>query len=225
MRIVGRARELALLQSLLGAARSGRGRSIEISGEPGVGKTALIAELAARAEGWQVLTGRGTEFEADVPFGIFADALDEAVATLGADRAKRLSGDRLGELAAMLPSIAAPAPTFDGERHQLHYAARALLAGMADARPLLLVLDDVHWADQASLELIAHLVRRPPHSTLLVLAYRTAHRPRALRGDRIALEPLSRADADALLARRPRLPPRRALRAQRRQPPLPRGAA
>ena len=110
MRIVGRARELALLESLLGAARSGRGRSIEISGEPGVGKTALIAELAARAEGWQVLTGRGTEFEADVPFGIFADALDDAVAALGPDRAKRLSGDRLGELAAMLPSIAAQGP-------------------------------------------------------------------------------------------------------------------
>jgi DNA-binding NarL/FixJ family response regulator/tetratricopeptide (TPR) repeat protein len=199
MRIVGRARELAQLESLLGAVRSGRGRSIEIAGEPGVGKTALIAELSARAGGWQVLTGRGTEFEADVPFGIFADALDDAVAALGPDRAKRLSGDRLGELATMLPSIAAPTPSLDGERHQLHYAARALLAGMADARPLLLVLDDVHWADPASLELIAHLVRRPPASTLLVLAYRTAHRPRALRGDPITLRPLTRSDADAML--------------------------
>jgi DNA-binding NarL/FixJ family response regulator len=199
MRIVGRARELALLESLLGAARSGRGRSIEVAGEPGVGKSALLSELSAGAEGWQVLTGRGTEFEAGVPFGIFADALDDAVAVLGPDRTKRLSGDRLSELAAMLPSIGAPTPSFDGERHQLLYAARALLAGMAHARPLLLVLDDVHWADPASLELIAHLVRRPPASTLLVLAYRTAHRPRILRGERITLEPLTRADADALL--------------------------
>ena len=183
MRIVGRARELAQLESRLGAVRRGRGRSIEVAGEPGVGKSALIAELCARADGWQVLTGRGTEFEADVPFGIFADALDDAVAALGTERARRLSGDRLGELGAMLPSIAAPAPAFDGERHRLHYAARALLNGMADARPLLLVLDDVHWADTASLELIAHLTRRPPDATLLVLAYRKP--PRALRGERI----------------------------------------
>ena len=116
-----------MLESLLGAVRRGTGRSIEMAGEPGVGKSALIAELCARADGWQVLTGRGTEFEADVPFGIFADALDDAVVALGTERARRLSGDRLGELGAMLPSIAAPAPAFDGERHRLHYAARALL--------------------------------------------------------------------------------------------------
>ncbi len=190
-----------MLESRLGAARRGRGRSIEVAGEPGVGKSALIAELCARADGWQVLTGRGTEFEADVPFGIFADALDDAVAALGTERARRLSGDRLGELGAMLPSIAAPAPAFDGERHRLHYAARALLNGMADARPLLLVLDDVHWADTASLELIAHLTRRPPDATLIVLAYRKP--PRALRGERIVLEPLTRADADPLLLHAP----------------------
>ncbi|HEX6022745.1 MAG TPA: AAA family ATPase [Solirubrobacter sp.] len=199
MRIVGRARELARLESVLRAAGNGRGRAVEIAGEPGVGKTALIAGLGARAEGWQVLTGRGTEFEADVPFSIFADALDEAVAALGPERVARLSGGRLGELAAMLPSIAAPRPSLDGERHRLHYAVRALLAGMADARPLLLVLDDVHWADPASLELIAHLVRRPPPCTLIVLAYRTALRPRALRGEAITLAPLTREEADELL--------------------------
>ena len=79
---------------------------------------------------------------------------------------------------------------------------------MADAKPLLLVLDDVHWADTASLELIAHLTRRPPDATLLVLAYRKA--PRALRGERIVLEPLSRDDCRHAAARRARLPPRRA---------------
>ncbi|HEY8495101.1 MAG TPA: AAA family ATPase, partial [Myxococcota bacterium] len=85
------------------------------------------------------------------------------------------------------------------ERHRLHYAARALLAGLADAQPLLLVLDDVHWADPASLELIAHLIRRPPPSTLLVLAYRTAHRPRVPRAEVLELAPLTRAQADELL--------------------------
>jgi DNA-binding NarL/FixJ family response regulator len=198
MKIVGRARELAQLESLLAVAHRGAGRSIEVAGEPGVGKSALIAELCARADGWQVLTGRGTEFEADVPFGIIADALDDAVAALGTERARRLSGDRLAELGAMLPSITAPAPPF-GERHRLHYAARGLLNGMADAKPLLLVLDDVHWADPASLELIAHLTRRPPDSTLMVLAYRKAK----LRGERILLEPLSREDAEPLLRAAP----------------------
>ena len=212
MEIVGRARELALLETLLRAAGRGRGGAVDVTGEPGVGKTRLLAELAARAaqDGWLVLTGRGTEFEAGVPFGIVADALDEHVGALGPERARRLSGNRLGELAALLPSLAgtAAAPSLDGERHHLHYAARAVLAGLADARPLLLVLDDVHWADAASLELIAHLVRRPPHHTLLALAYRPAQAPRALARmgarERVALSPLSRDDAEPLLAAAPR---------------------
>ena len=91
---------------------------------------------------------------------------------------------------------------------------------MADARPLLLVLDDVHWADTASLELIAHLTRRPPDATLLVLAYRKP--PRALRGERIVLEPLTRADADPLLRDAPASHRDALYEQQRRQPAVPR---
>jgi hypothetical protein len=69
MEIVGRARELAWLK--------GRRGCVEVAGEPGVGKTRLLAELRARAGERRVLCGRATEFESDAPYGIFAEALDD----------------------------------------------------------------------------------------------------------------------------------------------------
>jgi predicted ATPase len=165
-----------------------------------------------------VLAPAGRESEPGVPFGMFVDALDDHVAALGAEHVRRASRDRQGELAAMLPALAGAAtgtsPALGDERYRLHYAARGLLEGLADARPLLLALDDVHWADAASLELVAHLVRRPPSAPfLLVLSLRPAQAPprlaRALRAAardggavQVALGPLSREDADALIADR-----------------------
>jgi DNA-binding NarL/FixJ family response regulator len=219
-RLVGRERELAELRAARAAVRRGRSRCVHVVGEPGIGKSRLLAELGAvaRREAWLVLAGRGTEFEVDVPFGIFVEALDDHVAALGAESVRRLSGDRLDELAAVLPALAGAAtgagPHLGDERHRLHYAVRALLNGLADARPLLVALDDVHWADAASLELVGHLVRRPSLAPLLlVLAFRSAQAPAALTrmldlaardgaAARVALGPLSRQDADALLAGR-----------------------
>ena len=209
--MLGRRRERMRLRSELAAARAGRARCVELVGEPGIGKTRLLAELGAQADrdGWLVLSGRGTEFETDVPFGIFIDALDDHVARLGAERVRRLSRDRLEELAAMLPALSASrsASGLGNERHRLHYAARALLEGLAAARPLLLALDDVHWCDAASLELLAHVVRRPPCAPLLLaLAFRPRQAPapllRAGAAMRVALGPLEREAAEALIAGR-----------------------
>ncbi len=176
MDIVGRARELTELEAHLRAVARGPGRCVALVGEPGAGKSRLLAEFRARA-GWQrVITGGGTEYEADVPYAIFADALGEDV-------------------------FAASPGGLGAERHRLHRAVAARLARLADRPPLLLLLDDVHWADRASLELIAHLARRPVAQVLLVLAYRPAQLHfRVPEAARVTLAPLTRADAEPLLA-------------------------
>ena len=128
-------------------------------------------------------------------------------------------------------SRGAPAPP--AERYVVHRAMRGLLERLAGARRLVLCLDDVHWADPASLELLAALARRPPEgAVLLAVAYREGQAPgalvaalgdavRAARAERLAPAPLSRAEAAALCGGDVAAG---AVRAQRRQPVLSRAA-
>ena len=119
-----------------------------------------------------MLTGRGAELERDLPFGVWVDALDDHAAWLGPERLKRMLGDRVAELARVLPSVsagdAAPAPALQDERYRAHRAVRALLERLAATAPVVVLLDDLQWADDSSLELVAHLLRRPPKAPLLV---------------------------------------------------------
>ena len=124
--------------------------------------------------------------------------------------------ERQDELAALFPSLQTPAdpPTaLSDERYRTHRAVRLLLERLATPIPLVLVLDDVHWADPASIELIAYLVRRPPDApVLLALAHRPGQAPgplsaalgaavRERRHWRVELGPLDRDDARALVGR------------------------
>src|SRR3954470_5762613 len=164
-RFIGRRQELAALDEALDTLRAPRPRWVVVSGEPGIGKTRLLSELAERAAARRhpVFVGRGAELESELPFAIWGDALDAHVAGLGERRLEGLIGERVGELARVLPSAAtAGAGGLQEDRFQAYRAVRALLQRMAMGRPLVLILDDVHWADDASLELIAHLLRRPP---------------------------------------------------------------
>src|SRR4051794_5868069 len=106
--LVGRAAELSALDRALDEGSA----SLIVLGEPGIGKTRLLAELIERAEqrGWVALSGSASELEVDLPFWVFVDALDEYVAAL--DRL-RLDADVLAELAQVLPSLAAPARAGD----------------------------------------------------------------------------------------------------------------
>ena len=194
--------------------------AIELVGEPGIGKTRLLSELAAHAElrGHLVLSGSGSELERELPFSVFVDALDEYIESLGPDRFSTLDDDVQAELAHVLPSLSALA---DGravapqhERYRSHRAVRALLEQLAQTRPLVLVLDDFHWADSASVELLGALLRRPPAgpvltavairprqmSERLAAALERAHRAAAL--TRIELGDLSADDARELLGGR-----------------------
>ena len=164
---------------------------------------------------WLVLAGRAAEFERELPFGVLVDALDDHLAGLDQRRVERVGGERLAELAAIFPALDGPAVpdgALQAERYRAHRAIQELLDGLAVGRPLLLVLDDLHWADQASLEVVASLLRRPPDGpVLLACAFRPAPAPQFLesalataeregRATRIDLGPLAPEDAAELLA-------------------------
>jgi DNA-binding CsgD family transcriptional regulator len=200
--LVGRERELAVVDAAIADVTGGESRVLAILGETGIGKSALLDALHGRAAGagLLVLDGRAAEHERDVPFGLVVDALDDHVATLHPRRIESVGAD----LAAVLPSAASatPAPSAPGarERFRCHRALRALLEMLGRERPVALLLDDLHWADDASVELVLHLLRRPPRAPHLLAfalrpmdpAPRILHATRAAAGSRLlSLTPLA----------------------------------
>jgi len=175
--LVGRDRELNALDCLLRETCGGASCFVVVSGEPGIGKTSLVAELARRGEaaGCLVLQGSATEFERDFPFGPIVDALDAYLGSLDARSFDRLAAEELGELALVFPALrslrpASSLPSTAAERFRTHHAMRELIERIAAPRPLVLTLDDVQWSDGASLEFIGHLLRRPPDAAVMLAA-------------------------------------------------------
>ena len=215
--LVGRTEELSSLDRALAELDEGGSVAILLVGEPGIGKTRLLAELAARADarGHLVLSGSASELERDLPFSVFVDAVDEYVRGIVPNRFAGLDDDVRTELAHVFPSLTALASgrqvALQHERYRSHRAVRALLEQLASTQPLALVLDDLHWADSASIELLGALLRRPPAAAvLLAMAMRPRHvserfssaLERAWRADlltRIELAALSAEEARELL--------------------------
>ncbi len=205
---VGRGPELEAIDAALGRLVEGTGGALAVSGEPGIGKTRLLAEAGARAEarGCLLLEGQATELERDFPFGVVVDALDPYLTSLTSPHLSGLTEEQRRLLAAVFPALAgdeAGGALPAEERFRSHRAVRELLGLLGRSRPLVLVLDDLHWADAASLELLDHLLRRPPAAppVLLLLAQRTGAPlgPLARVGERIELGPLTPDEADRLL--------------------------
>jgi predicted ATPase len=220
--LVGRVAELARLEHVvkrLGVRGSDAApmRILEIVGEPGMGKTRLLTELSTRvrAQQWLVLNGQATEFERGVPFASFVDALDDHLAGVEPLRVEQLGPESLALLSAVFPALVAWQPersVHEVARYRLHRAMRMLLQEIACPDGLVLILDDVHWADEAFLELIEYLLRHPPRAQmLLALAYRPRQMPARLtaalaraaanddRVERLDLGPLDLADVRELL--------------------------
>jgi predicted ATPase len=179
--LVGRREELEVFRRALAEVGGGGSRLVAVRGEPGIGKSRLLAEVAAlaRDRGLLVTAGRAAELERDLTFALLVDALEPLVAdpALAAPIAE-LEAWQLGELAAVLPLAGAQPAPFSGERHRLARAVRALLERVAAERPLALLLDDVHWADPASADVLALLLHRPPRGRVLVaLAARAGRAP------------------------------------------------
>ena len=212
MQLVGRVTELSATADAVNEVTNGSSCAVGIFGEAGIGKSALLVAMRDRAKQADMLTlqGRGAEHERDVPFGLVVDALDDHVATLHPRRVEALGPD----LGAVLPAAAAHAPpeapagASAAERFRYHRALRALIELLARERPVALMLDDLHWADDASVELVLHLLRRPPRAPhLLAFALRPIDpAPRILDAARgapawthLSLEPLDRESSLALV--------------------------
>jgi class 3 adenylate cyclase/tetratricopeptide (TPR) repeat protein len=176
--LAGREAEYKRLRDTWKTAVSGVRQIALVGGEPGIGKTRLVDELSRRAhsQGGVVLYGRCDE-ETIVPYQPFVEALRLCVAeyTPAALR-QRLHGLEL-DLARVFPELtvrvgAAPAPSSadpEADRYRLFEAITSLITGIAAAQPVMLVLDDLQWADLPTLLLLRHLVRSSPRNALLVV--------------------------------------------------------
>ena len=177
--LVGRQSEMSTVRSKL-AAITDVAAVLAIAGDPGIGKSRLLAELAGEAAraGRTVLAGRAAEFERDAPFGIFRNALEDHLKGLDSTRFATMAADEVRLLPNVFASVAFPGGAADAhllaaERYRLHRAVRSLLEAVAGPAGLVLILDDLHWCDDGSAELLGHLLRHPPRArVLLALAYR-----------------------------------------------------
>jgi DNA-binding CsgD family transcriptional regulator/tetratricopeptide (TPR) repeat protein len=190
-RLVGRDGELTRLLGLLDDASEGRPSHALISGDAGVGKTRLVAELATRAadRGFLVLSGRCAELGDSIPYLPLADALREGTATPGAATeplaAALAARPVLGRLLPDRDVVAQPGGEVSGlAQQQLFGAVLGLLTELADGHPVLLILEDLHWADRSTRDLVTFLSRVLHRERVAVVAtYRTddLHRRHPLR--------------------------------------------
>jgi DNA-binding CsgD family transcriptional regulator/tetratricopeptide (TPR) repeat protein len=188
--LVGRRTELARLTAGLDAATGGDPRILLVGGEAGVGKTRLVEELAARAAlgGARVLAGGCVEIAGEgLPFAPLVDALRVLVRTTPAAELDGLLGSARGELARLLPELdpaASPRPPGDSDRARLFELLLGLAGRLAAAQPLVLIFEDLHWADRSTRDLVMFLARTLRHgAVLLVVTYRSdeVHRSHPLR--------------------------------------------
>jgi DNA-binding NarL/FixJ family response regulator/tetratricopeptide (TPR) repeat protein len=211
-RLVGREDERGALEAVLDTLSGGEPAYVTLEGEPGIGKTRMLDELRALAEGrgHVVLSGAAAEFEREMPFSVWVDALDAYVVSQDLGRHDAWDDVLGAELGQVLPSLRAAngaGAAVADERYRVHRAVSRLLALLAEDKPLVLVLDDLHWSDGASVELLAALARREPDAPVLVaLGFRpgpVAQRLHAAlagpRVRRLRLEPLTQAEAAQLL--------------------------
>jgi AAA ATPase domain len=159
------------LGRVLGAARVVAGATVLVEGPPGIGKSRLLAAAASSSSAFELLTARASELEREFPFGVVRQLLEPPLARAGAlERAELLAGAaRLAEpVLAVDVSDAQGEPSL-GALHGLYW----LVSNMAARRPVLAVVDDLHWADVPSLRWLAYLARRLDGVALaLVLAAR-----------------------------------------------------
>ncbi|WP_426654995.1 BTAD domain-containing putative transcriptional regulator [Mycobacterium seoulense] len=173
---VGRGRELEQLSSAWQASLAGGANAVLIAGEPGVGKTRLAGEWARQAYdlGALVIYGRCDE-DLGAPYQPFAEALRSLVPCLGAGGLRGLRGVEalltlVPGLTDVVPDLAAPTRADpDTERYALFDAVVALLALASASAPVVLILDDLHWAAKPTLLLLRHLLRFGEHARVQVI--------------------------------------------------------
>jgi DNA-binding CsgD family transcriptional regulator/tetratricopeptide (TPR) repeat protein len=179
--LVGRADDLASIGTLLDRVEDGAS-AVFVSGAGGSGKTRICEELAARAkrEGWEVATGRAYPVEQGVPFALFSDAFVEVLKEMDQQTLSVLSRGGEAELRYLFPVLGeaegGTSPTGFGDpdelRTRVFWNFTEFLKRYAGRSPLLVVLEDLQWADASSLELLHFVARQASgHSLLFACTY------------------------------------------------------
>lgn len=184
--LLERCGERARIDAALATARMGAGCALVMEGEPGIGKTALLqlARESAAAAGLTVLHACGVELEAGFAFGVVRQCLEPAIRAADPPERTRLFSDAAALAEPPLTDIVGTDPQASfGALHGLYW----LLANLCERGPLLLTVDDAHWADDASLRFFAYLVRRVDS---LPLALMIATRPSGQQEESTALSGL-----------------------------------
>jgi DNA-binding CsgD family transcriptional regulator len=219
--LLGRTREIdTLSRALLGAA-GGSGQCFILAGEAGVGKTRLLTEIQQHALADHFLVLQGNCFEQDVsfPYAVIADMLRTFFTAREATAIRETLGPLAAELIKLLPELAwilpeaqaTPPLAAEAEKRRLFEALTQWFMRLAQAQPLVLILEDLHWADETSLDFLQVFLRRIARCPVLALmTYRREDENSVLtrwlaRLDRehlareIVIKPLERADVEALL--------------------------
>ena len=178
--LIGRQEELAVLEEALRSAMLGEGRAVLIAGEAGLGKTRVCAEIAARAEhlGAAVLRGACSDGELSLPYLPFVDAISGYLVSADKTWLREQLGDARRELAQLFPQLDADSsPEIDDPvraKLRLFEAISALFQVVAGSNGLVLVIEDIHWADASTRELLDYIVRRVGRAGwLLIGTYRS----------------------------------------------------
>ena len=171
---VGRLQEVAVLEAALHDALAGRGRIVMLAGEPGIGKTRTAQELAtyAKEKGAQVLWGWCyEEGSLSLPYLPFVEALRDYVLARESDDLRQELGTGASDVARIVPDVREKLQVElrqpgdpEEDRYRLLQAVSEFLCNAASARPLLLVLEDLHDADRGTLDLLTHLARNLGHA-------------------------------------------------------------
>jgi DNA-binding CsgD family transcriptional regulator/tetratricopeptide (TPR) repeat protein len=236
--MVGRSQELAELRERFAIAASGEPQVVIVGGEAGIGKSRLIAELAGRLPRDTVLAvGHCLELGPDgPPFAPFATILRSLAADVGTEELADLAGPGRADLAGLAPELGPVAPADPLGRGRLFEAMATVLERVAAARPLVVVVEDLHWSDSSSRDLLRFLLRTIGDSRVLfLLTYRKdeMHRSHPLlpwlgevdrlpNAHRTWLERLSDEEIDRLVGQLAgAVPPRAAARIRQRSQGIP----
>jgi DNA-binding SARP family transcriptional activator/tetratricopeptide (TPR) repeat protein len=171
--LIGRSAELVALHRALDDARSGRGRIVVLLGEAGIGKSRLVAEVMtdARQGTGRVLFGRAYESAQILPFGPWVDAIRNTALLAEDATLSGLSPVWRAELARLFPELAGPdLPAPSDDYLHLFESLVHLIAHLAAARPITIVVEDVHWADEMSVRLLSFVGHRVHAWRVLVVA-------------------------------------------------------
>jgi predicted ATPase len=181
---VGRLEELQTLEAARVRAADGDPAVVLVGGEAGVGKTRLVAELTAHraTDGTRVLAGGCVPVgEGALPYAPIVEALRALLADLGVSAVRELVGPSWPELARLLPALGAPeaGPAGQAAQARLFELLLGLFGRLSEQGPLVLVVEDLHWSDQSTRDLLAFLVRNLRHNRVLLVGTYRSDEPRS----------------------------------------------